>query len=47
MPLKFHAGEPGDAGPDRQGLPFCDGPNFQVHSTLAGRAVAETLLTVK
>jgi hypothetical protein len=37
MPLKFHAGQFGHAGLDRQGLPFCDGPNSHVHSTPAGK----------
>ena len=43
MPLKFHAGQLGHAGLDRQRLPFFYGPDFHGHSTLAGRAVAETI----
>jgi hypothetical protein len=47
MSLKLHAGQLGHAGLDCQGLPFFDGPNSHVYSTLKGKAVAETLLTVK
>jgi len=47
MPLEFHAGQLGHAGLDRQWLPFFDDPNSHVYPMSAGRAVAETLLSVK